>query len=114
MGPLILDRATGDAENGGTFVVGHSAEEAHFHQASLIAVVFGEAVEGFVEGEEVGGAVVEGGDGVFEDLQRASASALLGLRGPGVVNQDVAHGEGGGGHEVSAILELAGVGVCSK
>ncbi len=30
MGPLILDRATGDAENGGTFVVGHSAEEAHF------------------------------------------------------------------------------------
>jgi len=106
-GPPAFDGGFGDGEDFGGFPIGQADEEAEFHQLRHFGFLSGKLVEGFVDGEElillVGAWEVEIG-GVETLL---AAAVPQGALAAGDIDEDAAHGFGGGGKEVGAALPLA-------
>jgi hypothetical protein len=103
----MLGDALGDAQHLGGFSVGHADEVTLFDQLRLHVVLGGEFIEGVIEGEQL--VVVFLRDRIqFRQLHPLlSAAVAPGLFAPGAINEDAAHGLGGGGEEMRAILKLA-------
>jgi hypothetical protein len=105
-GPVALDGARGDLEDGGDLVDGEAAEVAELDDASLAGVLSGEAGESLIDGSDFVEAV--GGDGevvVHLDAMEATGAAL-GVVLAGVIDEDLAHDVSGEADEVGAVVPV--------
>src|SRR5688572_7874348 len=107
--PLALDRALGDADEGGRFFHGQATEEPQLHDLSLARVERGETGERVVEDDQID--VL--GHGLRQVVQivhgheRPAAPARLRIAAAGVIDQDAPHRAGGDAEEGGATLETA-------
>src|SRR5437667_12630260 len=105
MCPVVVGGARGNAENVGCFLESHVNEVSQLDQFSFGLALRGEFVERLVHGEQL--VVVDRGS----NLDLLKIDALLSVTmtqralAAGVLDQDAAHGLGGGGEEMSAVLE---------
>jgi hypothetical protein len=102
-GPVTLDGARGDLEDGGDLLDGETAEVAQLDDAGLARILSGEAREGLIDRGDFVEAI--GGDGevvVHLDAMEASGAAL-GVMLAGIVDEDLAHYVGGEADEVGAV-----------
>src|SRR4029077_7509583 len=84
---------------------GEAGEEPELDQLCLARVLRFEQPEGLVQGEQpVAVPLLQRPREGVEAEPAASAPGLAGLLVPGPVNEDTAHGLGGGGEEVAAAV----------
>jgi hypothetical protein len=105
-GPVALDGARGDLEEGSDLFDGETAEVAELDDAGLAGIVRGEAGEGLIDGGDFVEAI--GGDGevvVHFDAVEASG-ASLGVVLAGVVDEDLAHDVSSEADEVGAVVPV--------
>src|SRR5262249_2318666 len=104
--PLPIGAACGDSQDCGRLLTRQSGEIAQFHELRLKRIVFRQAMQRRVQCQEV--EVWRGCDqavGVRASTLPAAA-VLATLLAAGVVNQDAAHGLGGGGKEMPAVVPV--------
>lgn len=104
IGPESASRAVGEVEELGGFLLAEAGEEPQFHQGSGLWILLFEPGDRLVHLEE---SVIVGGEGEFHLLEVhafAAAAAFQAEFSTGVLDQDTAHGFGGGAEEVGAIL----------
>src|SRR5262249_54011502 len=103
VGPVLLGGGEGDAEGGGRLLGGEAGEEAELDQRGLARALRLELAEGLVQGEQaVAVPLLQGRLEVVEVEPAPPAPGLAGLLVAGTVDQDAAHGLGGGGEEMPA------------
>ena len=105
MGPILLDGAFGQAKNFGGFRSGHADEETQLDDLGLNGTVRGQPVKRVADGQEMVLVGRQGEVNVFNIHSLQAATVTLGKFAPGVVNQEMAHGFGGGGEEMGAIFK---------
>ena len=104
--PVAVGGGRRDAGDFGGFGEGEAGEVMQVHQLRLARVVRGEAVEGFVDGEEFTVLFRGGGDFDFVHIDvLAPAAVARGEPVPGAVDEDAPHGLGGGGEKVGAVFK---------
>ena len=84
------------------FVYTEPAEEAHFDNAPLAGVDFGQAMEAFIEFDDLDCFQIDHSELIIEPGGSLSAPALLPQAGAGVIDEDLPHQVRGDGQEVSA------------
>ena len=94
--------ALGKAEGGGGLLAGQPGEIAELDESGLKGVHSGQPGEGGVEGDEVE-VRFRDRDGVVRqlDVDSPTPTVFEALLAPGAVDEDAAHGLGGGGEEVA-------------
>lgn len=103
--PVALHGLERDAEDGGGFLEGEPGEVALFDDGCGARIGSGEAIEGVIESEELaGGLVAEEGSDVVDRNEIRVRAALLALSRACIVDEDAAHGLGGDGEEMAAVL----------
>src|SRR5262245_27794300 len=101
--PVLLGGGERDAQRGGRLLGGEAGEEPELDQLGLARVLRLELPEGLVQDEQaVAVPLLRGRLDVVEVEPAASAPGLAGLLVPGPVDEDAAHGLGGGGEEMAA------------
>ena len=106
MSPVVIGCSRGDAQNFGGFLKRQSNEIAQLHQFGFNLVLSGEFVEGVVDSQEL---FVISRDGDFNAVNVHAllvAAATDRLFAAGAVDENPAHGFGGGSEEVGTILKL--------
>lgn len=103
--PILLDGSFGQTENFGGFRSGHADEEAQLDDLGLDGVVRGQPVERIVDGQEVVFVRGQSDVHVFKIHTLQATAMAAGEFAPGVVNEEMAHGFGGGGEEMGTIIE---------
>jgi len=104
--PFAFDGGGGDAHDFGHLVGGEATEEAEFDDLALARVEFFEFLEGIVEGDQGHFLLGEIIDGFFEGELVGGAAALLGVVGAGVLDEDAAHQLGGDAEEMGAVFPI--------
>ncbi len=107
-GPVPVGGTPGNPHRGGGLVQGQSSEEAELDQFRTRSVPPGEFLQGVVDGDEV---VVRGlvrDEDAFEIDPLSTTASLVSALVPGAVNEDAAHGLGGGREEVPAAVPPGG------
>lgn len=110
--PVSAHRAIGDPQGDGDVLLGHSGEEAALHHPRPPRAVASQSLESSVEVEELlslfnNGSIESVAQGSIELVEIHSSSAVAALGGgmaPRLVDQNLAHGGGGGGKEMTAIV----------
>jgi hypothetical protein len=107
--PVLLGGGGGDAERRGRLLDGEAGEEPELDRLGLARVLRFELPEGLVQGEQaVAVPLFPGRLDLVEVEAATSAPGLAGLLVPGPVDQDPAHGLGGG-EEVPAAVPVLGL-----
>ena len=101
--------AAADAQGGGRILVRQAGEVAELHEPGRVGIVAFQPAQGLVEGEEVVGGGLGGGEILGKFDARPAAAVLLGLLAAGLIDQDAAHRLGGGGKEVAAAVPVLGL-----
>ena len=106
VGPPAFRRGFGDVEDAGGLFGREADEVPELHELGLLGVEGGEPLEGVVEGEEL---VVLDGRREVESVEFdvfGAGPVAEGALASGAVDEDAAHGLGGSGEEVGAILPM--------
>ena len=103
---MPLDGRLGNTEHLRCLLVRQSGEEPQLHHFRLPGVVCFQAIQGFVEREQL--FVVRGGGEVeaVEIYSLCSAAVTLIVFATCIINEDPAHGLGGSGEEVRTVLPI--------
>src|SRR5262249_43194258 len=101
VGPQRVGRPGRDPQGRGGLVAGEAGEEAELDQFRRLRVHVGEPVEQVVEFEQVVGKALAGEDRLVQVRPWPAAAALPGFLAAGLLDEDAAHGLGGGGEEVA-------------
>jgi hypothetical protein len=104
--PIIVRGARGNAQQFGGFLEGHADKIPEFNQFSFGLVLGGELVERFVHGEAFVVVTRRGNFQSFQPHALQSPAVTLGALAAGLVNEDAAHGLGGGPEEMGAVGEV--------
>jgi len=102
--PLPLHRGHGDIEGGGRLADGHAREVSEHDDSGLARVVALEAIERLVQGQDVDGGSGNGRRHVVQVQALAAATPFEAGLAPGLVDQDLTHGLGGGPEEMPAAV----------
>ena len=105
-GPVALDGARGDLEDGSDLGDGKAAEVAKLDDAGLAGVLCGETGEGLIDGGDFVEAVGGNGEVVVHLDALKAAGAAFGVVLAGIVDEDLAHDVGGEADEVGAVVPV--------
>ena len=95
-----------DAEDVGGLLNRQADKKPEFHQFRLLFVLRGEFFQGFVDGQKLLVTCARG-NVLFQNVHALlSAAVTQGEFAAGIVNEDAAHGFGGGGEKVGATVPL--------
>src|SRR5262249_58582347 len=100
--PLPVQRPLRQAEDLRRLGRRQPAEVAQQHDLRLQGILFFQILEGLVDGEDVVGRRLDDGTGLVQLLALLPAAALWTGLPPRLLDEDIAHGAGGGGEEVPA------------
>jgi hypothetical protein len=103
--PVLLDGPFGQAQNFGGFRRRHADKETQLDDLGLNRTAGGQPVERVIDRQEM---VLVGRHGdfhIFNIYALQAAAVTAGEFAAGVVNEEMAHGLGGGGEEMGAIFE---------
>ena len=106
VGPVVVRGAGGNAQDFGGFLQSHADEITQLHQFSFDFALSSQFVERLVHGEEFVFVTRPGNFNAFKFHALVVATVTHGAFAAGLVNEDAAHGLGGGGEEMSAIGKL--------
>src|SRR6266446_1558683 len=106
MGPVVVGGALRDAENFGSFLERHAHEVMQLHQFGFGLVLGGKLVERLVDGQELVIVTRRGHIYVLNIHALPAAAVAKGAFAAGFLNQDAAHGLGGGGEKMRAVCKL--------
>src|SRR5687768_15530886 len=103
---MPVGRRSADAQGFGGLLDRQTGEVAELDELGLFGVFFGELGQGVVEGDQVVGRGGEGEAGLVE-VDAAEAAAAFGSgAAAGLLDEDSAHGLGGGGEEMPAAVPV--------
>ena len=105
LGPLPLDRAGGDSQRLGGFLLGQSSEEPALDHPAHPRAETGKPLQRLVHRHQQV-APLGGGRVVVEEIMGGAASSPDRPMPPGIVDQNAAHGTGRGSEELGAILPV--------
>src|SRR6516162_1843958 len=103
--PPTLGGGDGDAQRSSGFRVTHAGEEAQLDQLGLGGLLCSESGQGIVEGQQLVGGQADLLN-IDERDPATTATVPRGSLAASVIDEDEAHGFGGGGEKVAATSEL--------
>ena len=106
MGPVVVGGAGGNTQNFGGFVNRHADEVTQFHQFGLDLVLGREFVKRLAHGQKLVVVTRHGNIHPFKFNTLLVTSVAHGAFAAGLVNENAAHGLGGGGEEMGTAIEL--------
>src|SRR5262249_37176728 len=91
VGPEVIGRSRGNAEQVGGLLDRQAAEVAQLDQVGGLGIRHGQLGEGFIQGEEIVGYLGTGNLELVECLPLLAAAAFAGLFAAGLLDEDAAH-----------------------
>src|SRR5579859_3557989 len=104
-GPIIPGGGLGYAQNVGSLLVSHAGEEAQLDDLGFNRMLAGKFIQNFIHSQYFL-IRIRSGEVQFLGVNSLKAATMANRKfAAGTVNEDAAHGLGGGGKKMSAIFE---------
>ena len=105
MGPVVVGRARRNVKRRSCFIEGHADEVTELHQFGFARMLSGESIERVVDRKHLVVIRLGGKIRLVEFHALLAAAVPHSLLAPGAFDEDAAHGFGGRGEEMSAVLK---------
>src|SRR5207249_4150280 len=103
VGPIAISRSGRNSEQLGRIVNCHAGKEMQLHELRSLCIMLGEFVQGFMDRHDLRIVAFKRDKILGQFHLPPTPSALASLLPPGLLNQDTAHGLGGGRKKMTPV-----------